>query len=62
MDAGEMTDKGSINQRAVLRGRVNLVKELYASPPSRAGCDCGRIEHGGTENAARGKLERCLAH
>jgi feruloyl-CoA synthase len=34
MDAGEMTDKGSINQRAVLARRANLVKELYASPPS----------------------------
>ncbi|MGE0340397.1 MAG: feruloyl-CoA synthase [Xanthobacteraceae bacterium] len=34
MDAGEMTDKGSINQRAVLSRRVNLVKELYANPPS----------------------------
>lgn len=34
MDAGEMTDKGSINQRAVLGRRANLVKELYASPPS----------------------------
>jgi feruloyl-CoA synthase len=34
MDAGEMTDKGSINQRAVLSRRANLVKELYANPPS----------------------------
>jgi feruloyl-CoA synthase len=34
MDAGEMTDKGSINQRAVLARRDNLVKELYANPPS----------------------------
>ena len=34
MDAGEMTDKGSINQRAVLSRRANLVQELYASPPS----------------------------
>jgi feruloyl-CoA synthase len=34
MDAGEMTDKGSINQRAVLGRRANLVKELYANPPS----------------------------
>jgi hypothetical protein len=29
-----MTDKGSINQRAVLGRRVNLVKELYSNPPS----------------------------
>ena len=34
MDAGEMTDKGSINQRAVLSRRAELVKELYANPPS----------------------------
>ncbi|HEX6156700.1 MAG TPA: feruloyl-CoA synthase [Burkholderiales bacterium] len=30
LDAGEMTDKGSINQRAVLRRRGRLVDELYA--------------------------------
>ena len=30
LDAGEMTDKGSINQRAVLRRRSRLVDELYA--------------------------------
>jgi feruloyl-CoA synthase len=29
LDAGEMTDKGSINQRAVLRRRQALVEELY---------------------------------
>jgi len=34
MDKGEMTDKGSINQRAVLRNRAALVDELYASPLS----------------------------
>ncbi len=30
MDKGEMTDKGSINQRAVLKNRAGLVDELYA--------------------------------
>jgi feruloyl-CoA synthase len=30
LDAGEMTDKGSINQRAVLAKRAALVEELYA--------------------------------
>jgi feruloyl-CoA synthase len=30
MDRGEMTDKGSINQRAVLKNRTRLVDELYA--------------------------------
>jgi feruloyl-CoA synthase len=34
LDAGEMTDKGSINQRAVLARRVDLVAELYAGEPS----------------------------
>lgn len=34
LDAGEMTDKGSINQRAVLRRRAALVDELYAEPAS----------------------------
>ena len=29
LDAGEMTDKGSINQRAVLKRRALLVEELY---------------------------------
>ena len=30
LDAGEMTDKGSINQRAVLERRAALVEQLYA--------------------------------
>jgi len=34
LDAGEATDKGSINQRAVLARRAALVEELYASAPS----------------------------
>jgi feruloyl-CoA synthase len=33
IDRGEMTDKGSINQRAVLAHRAALVDELYAAPP-----------------------------
>jgi feruloyl-CoA synthase len=32
IDAREITDKGSINQKAVLRNRAALVDELYASP------------------------------
>ena len=32
--AGEVTDKGSINQRALLQNRPNLVDELYSNPPS----------------------------
>jgi feruloyl-CoA synthase len=36
MDKSEMTDKGSINQRAVLKNRAALVEELYATPyPAR---------------------------
>jgi feruloyl-CoA synthase len=34
LDAGEVTDKGSINQRAVLERRADLVAELYAPEPS----------------------------
>ena len=33
-DKGEITDKGSINQRAVLAHRAELVEELYAAPCS----------------------------
>src|SRR5262249_7337906 len=29
LDKGEMTDKGSINQKAVLRARAAIVEELY---------------------------------
>ena len=32
LDAGEVTDKGSINQRAVLANRAGIVEDLYASP------------------------------
>jgi feruloyl-CoA synthase len=35
LDAGEITDKGSINQRSVLSNRATLVEDLYAesAPP-----------------------------
>jgi feruloyl-CoA synthase len=33
LDVGEVTDKGSINQRAVLAHRTALVEEIYANPP-----------------------------
>ena len=33
IDLGEVTDKGSINQRAVLQARASLVGQLYAEPP-----------------------------
>jgi feruloyl-CoA synthase len=35
LDAGEMTDKGSINQRAVLSRRAALVDALYCDPPGK---------------------------
>jgi feruloyl-CoA synthase len=34
IDANEITDKGYINQRAVLERRAALVEELYADPPA----------------------------
>ncbi len=34
LDAGEMTDKGSLNQRAVLDNRAALVEELYSAAES----------------------------
>jgi feruloyl-CoA synthase len=35
LDRGEITDKGSINQRAVLRGHAECVAALYSAvPPS----------------------------
>jgi feruloyl-CoA synthase len=34
LDAGEITDKGYINQRRVLDRRAALIELLYADPPS----------------------------
>jgi feruloyl-CoA synthase len=34
IDRGEVTDKGSINQRAVLDHRAGLIDELYSSTPA----------------------------
>jgi feruloyl-CoA synthase len=34
LDTGELTDKGSINQRAALGRRADMVEELYAEIPS----------------------------
>jgi feruloyl-CoA synthase len=36
IDAGEITDKGYINQRAVLTRRADLVARLYAEPADEA--------------------------
>ena len=42
LDVGEVTDKGSINQRAVLAHRANLVEELFADPPPPSVIVAGR--------------------
>jgi len=34
IDANEITDKGYINQRAVLERRAALVERLHAEPPA----------------------------
>jgi feruloyl-CoA synthase len=36
LDAGEITDKGSINQRAVIANHAGLVERLYADTPEAA--------------------------
>ena len=33
IDKSEMTDKGSLNQRAVLANRAHLIERLYAETP-----------------------------
>ena len=33
IDAGEITDKGYVNQRLVISRRADLVQALYAEPP-----------------------------
>jgi len=34
LDAGEITDKGSLNQRVILDRRGEMVEDIYASLPS----------------------------
>nr|HPQ95024.1 feruloyl-CoA synthase [Thiolinea sp.] len=41
IDRGEITDKGSINQRAVLQVRAAMVEQLYAEPLQPGVIDCG---------------------
>ena len=33
LDLGELTDKGSINQRMVIRNRGPMIEQLYAARP-----------------------------
>jgi len=43
LDVGEVTDKGSINQRAVLTHRAALVEDLYTDPPPATVIAVGRV-------------------
>jgi feruloyl-CoA synthase len=44
LDAGEVTDKGSLNQRAILERRRSLIDDLYAAQPSSRVIACGEPE------------------
>jgi feruloyl-CoA synthase len=35
LDAGEVTDKGSLNHRVVLQNRRHILDELYGADPSQ---------------------------
>ncbi len=50
IDAQEVTDKGSVNQKAVLANRAGLVDLLYG--PAQPGIVCDISEGGGTRGAA----------
>ena len=50
IDAQEVTDKGSVNQKAVLANRAALVDLLYA--PAQSGIVCDISEGAGTRGAA----------
>ena len=41
IDSGEITDKGSLNQRAVLKSRTQALAALYADPPAANVIDLG---------------------
>jgi len=40
LDGGEITDKGSLNQAAVLKRRAALVEQLYANPVPEGVIEC----------------------
>jgi feruloyl-CoA synthase len=42
IDARELTDKGSLNQKMMLQNRSALVEELYAATPSARVLIAGR--------------------
>ena len=41
VDSGEITDKGSLNQRAILKSRTVEIAALYADPPAPDVIDLG---------------------
>jgi feruloyl-CoA synthase len=45
LDVGEITDKGSLNQRILLDRRASLVDQLYASQPSALVLKLGKAQH-----------------
>jgi feruloyl-CoA synthase len=45
LGAREITDKGSLNQKAVLQHRAALVEEIYATPPSPRVIDSRSLQH-----------------
>jgi feruloyl-CoA synthase len=49
LDAGEVTDKGSLNQRALLDRRRVLVDDLYANTPPSHVISCAVAPHADTE-------------
>ncbi|MNC84920.1 feruloyl-CoA synthase [compost metagenome] len=56
LDARELTDKGSINQKIVLQHRAALVDEVHAAAPSARVIDCGPVA--GTPSAAGREVSR----
>src|SRR6202023_699031 len=54
IDAGEITDKGYVNQRAVLERRAALVERLYAPPGQENGQDDELIRLDGEPAAGGG--------
>jgi feruloyl-CoA synthase len=57
IDAGELTDKGAINQKAVLRNRASLVEELYAGSPRVIEATAARA-HGAHDSKAVPRLRK----
>ena len=43
LDSGEITDKGYVNQRQVLKNRSALIELLYADPPPAPVVTPGRM-------------------